>query len=116
MSLVAIAWPGSEPESLAMVSLLRANEIPCFVRGGHFASMLPGLQIASYNSPTIMVPGDSTAMASELLSVFTIPSEPAVLPQPRTSFLSKLRMIVEVMLFGRFVAQPVIGSSDKDDI
>ena len=115
MSLVAIAWPRSEPESMAMVSLLQANKILCYVRGGHFASLLPGLQIASYNSPTIMVPEDSTALASELLSVFALPSEPAAAAQPKTSFLAKLRMIVEVMLFGRFVAQPPICSSDKED-
>jgi hypothetical protein len=101
---------------MAMVSLLQANEIPCFVRGGHFASLLPGLQIASYNSPTIMVPEDSKALASELLSVFTLPPETTATPQPQISFLAKLRMIVEVLLFGRFVAQPVLGSSDKDDI
>jgi len=101
---------------MAMVSLLQANEIPCFVRGGHFASLLPGLQIASYNSPTIMVPEDLTALASELLSVFTHPSEATAVAQPKVSFLAKLRMIVEVVLFGRFVAQPVVSSSDKDDI
>lgn len=101
---------------MAMVSLLEANGIPCFVRGGHFASLLPGLQIASYNSPTIMVPGDSAALASELLSVFSLPSGPSTMKPPQVGFLAKLRMVVEVLLSGRFVAQPVVGSSDRDDI
>ena len=71
--LVAVAWPGSEPERAAMVSLLQANGIPCFVHGGHFASQLPGLQIGSHGIPTFMVPESASGEALELLSVFSAP-------------------------------------------
>ena len=104
MGLVAIAWPNSEPKSAAMVSLLQANEIPCFVHGGNLASMIPGLQIAAYNNPTIMVPASAVAEATELLSVFTAPVS-APTPRP-VGFKAKLRMVCEVLLFGRFVNHP----------
>ena len=58
-----------------MVSLLEANGIGCFVRGGNFASLLPGLQIGSYNIPTIMVPDSDRQEALELLSVFASPPD-----------------------------------------
>jgi phosphoribosylcarboxyaminoimidazole (NCAIR) mutase len=111
MGLVAIAWPSSEPESAAMVSLLQANEIPCFVHGGNFASILPGLQIAAYNNPTIMVPESAAAGAAELLSVFSVPTSTATAPQT-VGFMAKLRMVLEVLLFGRFVHHPRSASDD----
>lgn len=76
MTLVAIASPSSEPERAAMVSLLDANGIPCLVRGGNFASLLPGLAIGSAETATLMVPESEAARARELLAVFAEPTEP----------------------------------------
>jgi hypothetical protein len=95
-----------------MVSLLQANEIPCFVHGGNFASMLPGLQIAAYNNPTIMVPSSAAAEATELLSVFAVPPSAASLPR-NIGFGAKLRMVVEVLLFGRFVHHPIAADDEE---
>jgi hypothetical protein len=111
MALVAVGWPSSEPETAAMVSLLQANDIPCYVHGAALASMTPGIQIASYNAPTIMVPESVAKDAVELLSVFAAPSALVNAPRP-TTFLAKLRMLAEVLAFGRFVSQPKIFSDE----
>jgi hypothetical protein len=111
MGLIAVAWPSSEPESAAMVSLLQANEIPCFVHGGNLAAMLPGLQIAAYNNPTIMVPASAAAEATELLSVFATPSLAAT--PSNIGLRAKLRMVFEALLFGRFVAHPNAPSDEE---
>ena len=114
MSLVAVAQPSSEPESTAMVCLLQANDIPCFVHGARLSGMLPGLQIASFNTPTIMVPSAAAERAVELLSVFApLPSPTSAVP--RVSAMAKLRMVVETLLFGRFVSQPTAHSSKTED-
>ena len=110
MGLVAVARPGSEPESAAMVSLLQANDIPCFVHGAGLASILPGMQISSYNTPTIMVPDSAAAEATELLSVFAAPASTVTAPHS-VGFLAKVRMVFEVLLFGRFVSQPTADDS-----
>lgn len=76
MSLVAVASPTSEPERAAMVSLLDANDIPCLVRGGNFATLLPGLRIGTSGTATLMVPESLAARARELLAVFAEPAGP----------------------------------------
>ena len=76
MTLIAIASPASEPERAAMVSLLDANGIPCLVRGGNFATLLPGLGIGTSSTATLMVPEHLAAQARELLAVFSEPGTP----------------------------------------
>ena len=110
--MVAIARPGSEPESAAMVSLLRANDIPCFVHGAGLASILPGLQISSYNMPTLMVPGSAVPAAMELLSVFAAPTATVAIPH-KVSLRAKVRMVLETVLFGRFVSQPPVDAREN---
>ena len=112
MGLVAVAWPNSEPESAAMVSLLQANEIPCFVHGAGLSSMLPGMQIAFYTAPIIMVSDSVAAEATELLSVFASPSPSPAAPVT-AGFWAKVRMVFEALLFGRFVSQPTAQVSQE---
>lgn len=112
MGLVAIAWPASEPERAAMVCLLQANDIPCFVHGAGLAAMIPGMQIASYNAPTIMVPESAAGHAAELLSVFAIPAPVDARIGP-IRFLARVRMVLELLMFGRFVAQPRALTDDN---
>ena len=76
MSLVAVASPASEPERAAMVSLLDANGIPCLVRGGNFATLLPGLSIGTSSTATLMVPEHMADQARALLAVFSAPDPP----------------------------------------
>jgi phosphoribosylcarboxyaminoimidazole (NCAIR) mutase len=114
MTLIAVARPSSEPESAAMVCLLQANEIPCLVHGAGLAGMLPGLQISSFNTPTIMVPSDAAAQAVELLSVFA-PSPSATPSTNQISASAKLRMIAETLLFGLFVSEPTAHANEAED-
>lgn len=93
-----------------MVSLLEAHGVPCLVHGGNLASMLPGLQIAFYNNPTIMVPESLRDQALELLSVFSEPlPAPVPLPWP-AGILPKVRIVLEAILFGWPVSQPPVHS------
>ena len=99
-----------------MVSLLEANEVPCFVHGGNFASVLPGLQIGSYNMPTIMVPDSSRKEALELLSVFSAPTDSSVTDTLPVAFWPKLRVIFEAILFGWPVTPPPAQKDHRDEV
>ena len=70
MALVRVLSPQSESEIAVVTSLLEAHDIPVFVHGRHFGSLLPGLQIGSYNTQSIMVPEECVTDAMELLTEF----------------------------------------------
>lgn len=97
-----------------MVSLLEANEIPCFVHGGHLASVLPGLQIGSYNTATIMVPDSARQEAIDLLAVFSAQPETSSSPAP-LGVLAKVRVVLEAAIFGWVVSQPPAYKDDGDE-
>lgn len=115
MSLVVVARPRSEPERAAMVCLLEANEIPCFVHGANLASILPGCQIASYNNPTIMVPEQARDEALEMLSVFSVPLAAPIAASGPAGVFAKVRIVLEALLFGWPVSQPPMND-DHDDL
>jgi hypothetical protein len=105
MSLVAVGWPNTQSEMVVMASLLDANGIPHFVHGAAFASVLPGVQIGSYNTRTIFVPESAAQEAADLLSVFkATPSEIQAAKTTPRGFFGWLRMIAEVLVFGWFVS------------
>ncbi len=70
MALVRVLSPQSESEIAVVTSLLEAHDIPVFVHGRHFGSLLPGIEIGSYNTQSIMVPEECVTDALELLSGF----------------------------------------------
>lgn len=70
MSLVRVLSPQSESEIAVVTSLLEAHGIPVFVHGRHLGSLLPGIQIGSYNTQSIMVPEECVNDAMELLVEF----------------------------------------------
>ena len=70
MALVHVLSPHSESEIAVVTSLLEAHDIPVFVHGRHFGSLLPGLQIGSGNTQSVMVPEECAADALALLSEF----------------------------------------------
>jgi hypothetical protein len=70
MALVRVLSPQSESEIAVVTSLLEAHGIPVFVHGRHFGSLLPGLQLGSYDTQGIMVPEEHVKDALELLSEF----------------------------------------------
>jgi Putative prokaryotic signal transducing protein len=70
MAFVQVFSPQSESEVIVVRSLLEAHDIPVFVRGRHFGSLLPGIQIGTANMQSIMVPEERAADALELLASF----------------------------------------------
>ncbi len=70
MAFVQVFSPQSESEVIVVRSLLEAHDIPVFVHGRHFGSLLPGIQIGTANMQSIMVPEERVADALELLANF----------------------------------------------
>jgi hypothetical protein len=117
VALVRLVSPESDPEIVAIVAMLEAHGIPCYVRGGGFGGLFPGVQINAYNTRDIMIPEDQTAAALELLKDFqSRPPEPESDVRPMKS--GWLRNFLELLLFGWFVprspaqAQKASGSKD----
>jgi hypothetical protein len=100
MALVEVYRPDTEPELIAVVAMLEAYGIPCFVDNAGFGSLYPGPQIDLYNARTVRVPDEKEALALLLIAEFRgTPTTPA--PNAPTS--SKLRAFVEMILFGWFI-------------
>lgn len=70
MAFVQVFSPRSESEAMVVRSLLEAHDIPVFVHGRHFGSLLPGIQIGTASMQSIMVPEERVADALELLAGF----------------------------------------------
>jgi hypothetical protein len=98
MSLVAVARPESESHIALIVSALDAAGIPHHVQGAGLGSLLPGMQIASYNQRTVLVPevcaADAAAVIAEL-ELHAPPPEAEAVPRAR----DKWRNLVEFLLF-----------------
>lgn len=100
MTLVRIANPESEPDVALICSALQAAGIPHFVHGGAMGGLLPGLQIASYNTRSVMVPESSVEFAREIMASLHFSSAVATTTQARGG---RLRLALETLLFGWFV-------------
>jgi hypothetical protein len=74
MAFVQVFSPQSESEAIVVRSLLEAHDIPVFVHGRHFGSLLPGLQIGNASMQSIMVPEERARDALELLASFRQPA------------------------------------------
>jgi hypothetical protein len=70
MAFVQVFSPQSESEAIVVRSLLEAHDIPVFIPGRHFGSLLPGLQIGNAGLQRIMVPEEHAKDALELLAGF----------------------------------------------
>ena len=84
-----------------MLCTLEAYGVPTFVQGSGFGSLHPGPQIVAYNTRRIMVPDGYVAQAQDALKFFAQPLEAEVSTPP--TMLNKLRVILEVLIFGWFV-------------
>ena len=113
MALVRLVSPESDPEIVAIVAMLEAHGIPCYVRGGGFGGLFPGVQINAYNTRDIMIPDEQTAAALELLKDFqSRPPEPEANLKPKSS--GRLRNLFELLLFGWFVPRPPAPTKKVD--
>ncbi len=70
MGLVKVLSPDGEAELLAVVAMLEAHDIPCFVQNAGFGSLYPGPQIGAFNARAIMVPEEKATEALELIGNF----------------------------------------------
>jgi hypothetical protein len=102
VSLIRLISPESDPEILAIVAMLEAHEIPCFVRGGGMGGLFPGVQINAYNTRTILVPEKSAAAALDLVREFQSQA-PAQSEDMKHKPKGRLRNMFEFLLFGWFV-------------
>ena len=101
MALVSVFSPETEAELVTVVALLEAHDIACFVRNAGIGSLIPGPQVNGYNTRDVMVDEENVANALELLKDFqqeTPRAEPTSYPVK-----SKLRTLLETILFGWFV-------------
>jgi len=76
MGLVSIFDPRTASEALVVVAMLEAHEIPAYLRSGHLASVLPGVQIGWYNSQSVLVPEEHAEDALQMLTNFRAAPEP----------------------------------------
>jgi hypothetical protein len=100
MALVRVFSPDNQPEQLAVVAMLEAHDIPCFVHNAGFGALYPGPQIHAYNTSAIMVPEEQVAEALELIRDFQ--AQPSDTPPPPAP-PGRLRALIELLLFGWFI-------------
>jgi hypothetical protein len=115
MTLVRVLSPDTEPELVAVVAMLEAHEIPCFVHNHAFGSLYPGPQINAYNTRSIMVAEENVPDAIELIREFQAHPGSA---QPRPTPSGRLRNLIEFLLFGWFIPgsrASVRGRPDADE-
>ena len=114
MTLVRLVSPESDPEIVTIVAMLEAHGIPCYVRGGGFGGLFPGVQINAYNTRDIMIPEEKTAQALELLRDFQsqwFAPEGDVKPK-RSGWL---RNLLELLFFGWFMPGPRAHRDTRPD-
>jgi hypothetical protein len=70
VGLVKVLSPDTEPELIAVVAMLEAHEIPCFVQNAGFGSLYPGPPIGAFKGRAIMVAEENVKDALELISDF----------------------------------------------
>ena len=103
MDLVPVLRPDSEAELATVVAMLQARGVPCFVRGGGIGSLLPGVQVESFNARAIMVPEDRAKEALALIADLHGSADGGGDKPPPAQRTSKLRTLAELLLFGWFV-------------
>jgi len=112
VALVRLVSPESDPEIVAIAAMLEAHGIPCYVRGGGFGGLFPGVQINAYNTRDIMIPEEQTATALALLKDFQ--SRPPDLENVRPRGSGRLRNLLEFLLFGWFIPKPPAQAEESD--
>jgi hypothetical protein len=98
--LITICHPYDEVELALLVCALHGEGIPYFVAGRYFGSLMPGVQIPSYNERAIRVPEEFAGTAAELIAVLRW--EDVRMEQTFTS-VSKFRMVAEALFLGWFL-------------
>ena len=99
--MIKVYVPKNAVELAFIRSLLEAEDIPYFVHNDHFGSLEVGPVIELYNAKTIMVDEKHSDHAKELISDYLQNTQDdSVRSQSQYSLLDKIRMLIEVILFG----------------
>jgi hypothetical protein len=111
--MVPVYTPIDESEAAVISAMLKAYEVPFYIRGGGFSKLYPGMQIKDYNTQTFMVPADQYDFSRELLSEFINPSKDEYAVLPKWSFFRTLRILFEAMFYGWVVSGRRWDKNDK---
>jgi hypothetical protein len=103
MTLVRVASPESESHIALIAARLEAAGIPYFVHNAGIGGLLPGLQVANYNTRSVMVPASAAAEAARLIGELELE---VVSPATSLTAWDKLRVVAELFLLGWFVPGP----------
>ena len=101
INYVPLYSPQNESELVLLKSILDSESINYFVRNDNFGSLEVGPRIGLFNAKMIDVQEDQYERANELLSDYfektkKEPEESA----KEYSWLDKIRMVIEVLVFG----------------
>lgn len=100
-AIVNLYSPINEMELAMIRSILDAEEIGYFVNNDNFGSLEVGPRIEIFNKKMIVVPYDQYERASELITDYLNKiSEQEDEPKRAYSLSDKIRMAVEILLFG----------------
>lgn len=100
-AIVNLHSPSNEMELAMIRSILDAEEIYYFVNNDNFGSLKVGPRIEIFNKKMIVVPYDQYERASELITDYLNKiSEQEDEPKRAYSLSDKIRMGVEILLFG----------------
>ncbi len=108
--MITICHPYDEMELSFLICILNREEIPHLIIGQHFGSIIPGLQIASYNERTIQVPKEFEERAIEVVDEFR---NMDVRLEQTYALTSKIRTIIEAIFFGWFIPGGTKRPSNK---
>ena len=98
--MIELYSPENETELALIKSILDGEGIEYHVRNDHFGSMKIGPRIELFNAKTILVCKEHHDRAKEVISDFlNTTALKTKEKQPSYSFLDKVRMIFEVILF-----------------
>ncbi|MBI5190754.1 MAG: DUF2007 domain-containing protein [Nitrospirae bacterium] len=100
--MIKLLIPDTEVQLALVKGILETEEIPYYVLNDHFGSMWAGAQIELYNQKAVMVDDADAERARGVLGAFeSYPQEPEESQDsPATSLWDKIRMVLEVLLFG----------------
>ncbi len=100
-----LCCPRTSSELAVVESVLRAENIQFFVHNEHFGSLEVGPSIPLLNERSVFVRDEDYGKGLDLISVSEAAGAPFDAPR-RVSLLGKLRMALEVLLFGWVLPAP----------
>jgi len=98
--MIKLYSPRNEAELTVLKSLLDAEGIAYFVHNDHFGSLEPGPSIYLYNAKTILVEESDVDEARAVIAQVVEAQDSEAGSAHRYSWFDKLRMFLEVLLFG----------------